>query len=217
MKKNILINLLSFTACFFATTIINAQKTQTDTIISESLIKESINRFVSLVDSEDVQEYGLKSIAELKSLRAGKQYRKYVIGLNDIKKFKAGDDVAKIIKEYPSIEVSLVNKSGKIITSIEFVKKDNKWEASGYGSTPELISLGQAQTKYGNGIARRGNLIRIPALGVSFISIPSAAGLEFMSLEDNQKYKLQKGIKTTASSAILKLVPFANNHNGLPG
>lgn len=212
MKKNIIIILL-LTTCFFTTIVIKAQP---EKIIPESQIKKAIQIFVNLVDSQDLQEFGLQSIAELKSLKAGKQFKKYMIGLDDIKKYKQGEDVGKIIKEYPSIEVSLVNEAGNIRTSIEFVKIKDKWEASGYGSTPELIILSNAQTTLGQNAVAKGRLIRIPALQTSFIAVASATGLEFISLNDNQNLKLARGQKINSSEAILKLVPFANKHNGLP-
>ena len=214
MKKNTIVLLL--TTCFFPTIIIVAQKKQGNETIPESQIKESIQTFTNLIDSQDVQEFGLKSVVELKSLKAGKQFKKYMIGLNDIKKYNPGDDVRKIIKEYPSIEVSLVNKDGEIRTSIEFVKNKDKWEASGYGSTPELIILSNAQAALGISVVNKGNLIRIPALQTSFIAVSSAAGLEFIILEDKQYLKFKKGEKITSSEAILRLKPLANKHNGLP-
>ena len=212
MEKNI-IKLLLLSVCFFATIAIKAQG---DAIISKNLVDKSIQTFVNLLDSQDVQQFGLKSVAELKTLKAGRQFKKYTIGLSDIQKYKQGDDVKKIVKEYPSIEVSLVDGSGKIRTSIQFVKNHNKWEATGYGSTPELIHLRNAQTSLQKIVIDKGELIRIPALHLSFIAVSSAAGLEFISLEDNQRLKFKKGQKMPASEAILRLVPFANKHKGLP-
>ena len=214
MKKNIII--LFLTICFFNPIFIVAQKKGGNDTIPESQIKKSIQTFANLIDSQDVQEFGLKSVAELKSLKPGKQFRKFMIGLNDIKKYKPGEDVRKIIKEYLSIEVSLVDKAGKIRTSIEFVKNKGNWEASRYGSTPELKILSNAQTALGASFVKKGDLIRIPALQINFIAVASAAVLEFISLEDNQKLKLKKGEKLTSSEAILRLVPLANKHNGLP-
>lgn len=109
-----------------------------------------------------------------------------------------------------------MNDSGKIRTSIEFVKIKDEWEASGYGSTPDLIVLKNAQTTLQPSFVAKGKLIRIPALQTSFIAVSSLAGLEFISLTDNQKLKLTRGQKINSSDAILKLVPLANKHNGLP-
>lgn len=215
MKKNITILLFIFIGVI-TTVFIWAQKKNGNDTIPENLIKEAIQTFTNLVDSQDVQEFGLKSVDELKSLKPGKQFKNYMIGLDDIKKYKPGEDVRKIIIEYPSIEVSLVNGAGKIRTSIEFVKNKDKWEAAGYGSTPELIILSNAQATLGDSVVNKGNLIRIPALQTNFIAVSSAAGLEFIILEDNKILRFKKGEKITSSEAILRLMPLANKHNGLP-
>ena len=213
MKKT-KVKLLLLAVCCFTTVSIKAQNG--DTVIQVTQINKSIQAFAKLLDSQQLQKFGLKSIDELKALKPGKQFKKLMIGLNDIKKFKQGDDVQKIIKDYPSIEVSLVDQAGNIKTSIEFVMNQGKWEASRYGSTHELAILRNAQTALANSDFQRGSLIRIPALRISFIAVSSAAGLEFINLEDNQKLNLKKGEKIAASAAILRLVPLAAKHNGLP-
>src|SRR5215475_11343189 len=94
---------------------------QPDTVISNKQIKESIQTFIKLIASDDPKQYGLKNAAELNSLRPGKQFRKYMISLKDVKQYEQGHNVGSIIKEYPAVEVSLVSNTGKMITSIEFV------------------------------------------------------------------------------------------------
>ena len=83
MKKNIL-RLLLFTLGYFITITIKAQG---DTI-SAKKIKESIATFASLVDSLDLPGFGLKNMAELKSLKAGRQFKRCMIGLNDVKNYQ---------------------------------------------------------------------------------------------------------------------------------
>jgi hypothetical protein len=215
MKKNITILLFILIGVMTIFFVLAQKKKGIDTI-PENLIKESIQTFTKLVDSLDIQEFGLKSVDELKSLIPGKQFKNYLIAVDDIKKYKAGEDVRKIINEYPSIEVSLVNGTGNIITSIEFVKNKDKWEAAGYGSTPEFIILRNAQAAIGDSAIKKGTLIRIPALHTSFIAVPSATDLNFIILDDNFSLDFKKGAILPASQAILKLVPLANKHNGLP-
>ena len=185
-------------------------------IVPDSQVKRSIQTFAGLLDSQHVHQFGLASVAELKTLQAGRQFKKYMIGLYDIQNYKQGDDVIGIIKEYPSVEVSLVNSVGKIRTAIEFVKKKDKWIATGYGATPELLILGDAQTKVGDIAFAKGELIRIPSLLITFIAIRSSTGIEFISLEDRPNLNLYKGQKITASDAIMRLVPLAKKHDGLP-
>lgn len=218
MKKYITILLFIF-ICGITTVLICCKendRADTADTISENQIKEAVQTFANLIDSQEVQEFGLKSLAELKSLKGGKQFRQYMIGLDDIKKYKQGEDVSKIIKEYSSIEVSLVNDTGKIRTSVQFVKNKGKWEASGWGSTPELIIVRNAQATLADSDINKGKLIRIPALYTNFIAVSSAAGLEFIVLEDNNELNFKKGEKVTSSDAILKLVPLAIKHPGMP-
>jgi hypothetical protein len=212
MKKYISI-LFILAICFFIPAVAPGQVPK---IISDLQVKKAIETFAKLIDTPDLYKCGVKSLAELKLLKPGQQFKKYMISLDAIKKYRQGDDVNNMIKEYEAVEVALVNDSGKIKTSIEFVKTGNNWKASGYGSTSEFVILSQAQTALTANAINRGKLIRIPSLQVSFIAVSSAAGLDFVSLADNPKLKLTKGQTIKSSDAILKLAPYATKHNGSP-
>jgi hypothetical protein len=184
--------------------------------VPDSQVMRFAKIFTRLIDSQQIHQFGLSSLAELNSLRVGRQFKKYVIDGFDIKTFKQGDDVIRLIKQYPSIEVALVNTSGKIRTSMEFVQNHSSWEAFGYGSTTELTMLSHAQDVLGNSVINKGELIRIPALQISFIAIPSATGLKFLSLVDRPGLNLYMGQTLPASDALLRLVSLAKRLNGSP-
>ena len=219
MKKNI-IKLLLSTVYFIMTVTAEAQKDtlianhQPDTVISNKQIKESIQTFIKLIASDDPKQYGLKNAAELNSLRPGKQFRKYMISLKDVKQYEQGHNVGSIIKEYPAVEVSLVSNTGKMITSIEFVYENGIWEASRFGSTPELVLVNNVQDVIGDSIIKKGKLVRIPSLNVSFIAVLSGSALKFISLQERPDLKLGESIP--ASDAILRLKPLANEHKNFP-
>jgi len=212
MKNNIFL----LAACFFAI----VAEAQNDTIIKTNQIKASILSFTKFVDSSNISEYGFNSIKDLKQSKPGKQFKKYIISLSAVKNFKLGDTVSNIIMGYPSIEVALVNRNGKILNSIEFIEDtiSHKWRASRYGSTPELAILRRVQDVIGDSIIRKGKLIRIPSLNISFIAISSnGGGLVFISLVDRPNLNLIRGQKLTASDAILKLVPYAKSYKNFHG
>ena len=188
---------------------------QTDTIISKKQIQTFIQTFIRVIGSDDAKQYGLNNAAELNSLNPGKQFRKYMISLNDIKNYQQGINVASIIKEYSAVEVSLVSNTGRIKTSIEFVNNNGQWEASRYGSTPELVLLRSAQDAIADSIIQNSKLVRVPSLNISFIAVPSGSGLRFISLADYPNLKLRKGENIAASDAILKL-KFASEHKNIP-
>ncbi len=203
--KNI-IKLILPALCLLVTFIARAQPDKkSDTIISKKQIETSIQTFIKVIGSDDPKQYGLKSAAELNSLHPGKQFRKYMISLNDIKNYQQGSDVANIIKEYSAVEVSLVNNTGKIRTSIEFVNNNGQWEASRYGSTPELVLLKSVQNAIADSLIQKSKLVRIPSLNISFIAVPSGSGLKFISLAEHSHLKLHKAESIAASDAIMNL------------
>ncbi len=217
MKKNIVI-LLFVGVCVVTTILILLPKCKTadgDTI-SRSQVREAIDSFANFVDPAEVPEFGLNSIAEIRSLKGGKQFKRYIIDLNDIQKYKAGEDVGKMIKEYPAIEVALVNDSGHIRTAVEFVKYNGKWKAAAWGSSPEFTMVIDAQSYIKDTVINQGKLIRIPALHISFIAISSGAGLEFFILKDDDSLQFKKGEKKLSTDVILKLVPIAKTLDELP-
>jgi len=182
--------------------------------VSDSLIIRSLQTFVKLVDSQHLKDFRLKSMDELKSLKGGQQFKTYMIGLNDLKKYQQGDDVDQIIMEYPVVEVALVSATGRIVTSIQFLKDHGKWEASRYGLTPALGLLSGVQGMVEDSVIKKGKLIRIPTLGVNFIAVRSAGQLQFISLQDRPNLKLTKNQKLEASEAIWRLVPLASKQTG---
>ena len=185
--------------------------------VSDSQVTRSLKTFMSLLDSQEVKDFGLKSVAQLATLRPGKQFKKYMISLDKIREFKQGDNVKAIISEYPAVEVSLISQTGKIETSIEFLKtSQGKWEPGGFGATPDMIRLSDARDVIPDNVIKKGDLIRIPALQMTFLTVSSSTGLEFISLEDYPNLNLHRGQKAKASNVILRLVPEALKHNGLP-
>jgi hypothetical protein len=189
---------------------------QGDTV-SASLINKSIQTFANLVDSLQVKNFGLKSKDQLKTLTGGRQFRTLMIGLYDLQSYKQNDNVRKIIKEYPSREVALVDQQGKMVTSIRFAKKNGQWKAVGYGSTTEFIGLRNAQDSIPKTLVAKGNLIRIPALEVSFIQVPSTFGpLEFICLQTRKDLDFYKGKRILASEAIWTLAQRAKKMKDLP-
>src|SRR5688500_10215651 len=107
MKKNIIIILFALAGAIIALFNLAKQKSGNNSIpqnqgndsIPQNQVYQAIQTFTNLLDSEDVREFGLKSIDELKSLKPGKQFKYFMIAVADIKKYKAGEDVSKIIKE----------------------------------------------------------------------------------------------------------------------
>ena len=214
MKKKLIILIPVFIICVIASYLIIAQRGTDDRAISSTDVSAAIQTFSKLVTNENAKDFGLQSPDQLKTLKEGPQFKKYMIGLDDIKNYKAGDDVGKMVKELSSVEVTLVDGAGKIQTSIEFDKNKDKWQATGFGATDAVRSLSNVQVS--DSAMKTGMLVRIPALRTNFIGVNSASGLNFIVLENNENLRLEKGQTISAADALSRLVVVANQYNGLP-
>jgi len=220
MKKIRLIKII-VTAAFVAALVLIFSQDQAQTrnqveTISRDQVSKAIQALSAMVTDQNFQTFGLTSKDQLRSLKAGKQYNKFMIGLDDIKKYTAGQDVQAIVKPLAAIEVPLVDQSGKIQTAIEFVKNKDKWEASGFGLSSDLAAVRNEQANRADTSRSSVSLIRIPALRTRFIGVSSSTGLNFIVLENNESLGFRQGATIAAKDAILKLVNVAKLYNGLP-
>jgi len=220
MKNQILIKLVVVTAFVTALVLIFSQDQAQPSNKVETISRDQVNKAVqtlsAMVTDQNFQTFGLTSVGQLQSLKAGKQYNKFMIGLDDIKKYTAGQDVQAIVKPLAAIEVPLVDESGKIQTAIEFVKNKDKWETGGFGLSSDLAAVRNVQANRADTSRSNVSLIRIPALRTRFIGVSSPSGLNFIVLENNESLGFRQGATIAAKDAILKLVSVAKLYNGLP-
>ncbi|MEO8112193.1 MAG: hypothetical protein ABI594_19235 [Ginsengibacter sp.] len=216
MKKNskILVALLLIST--IASVAILAQKGTGDEAISQGQVMEAVQTFAKLVNDQNAQSFGLQNADQLKSLKAGNQVKKYMIGLDDVKKYTPGQDVQTIMKELPVVEVALTDANGGVITSIEFTKQKDNWQATGFGSSPEIKSLFSDRAMVADSLISGGKLVVIPALHSNFLAVNNGGGLNFLVLEQNDNLGFRQGAMIPASEAMTKLLTAANEYNGLP-
>jgi hypothetical protein len=214
MKNKIITFAFVTTFILVAVVILVAQGGKGNDVIPEKQINESIQAFSGLVNAENAKSFGLRNAEELKSLKAGKQFKKYMIELNDIKKFTAADSVEKITRELPAVNVALIDANGQIKTAIEYTMNKERWEVSRFGMTGDMLAIQGAQQIIDS--AKDGRLISIPSLQTNFYEITSPQGKLFIPLSDNEGLGFKKGIAISSAEALKKLVKAANDYNGLP-
>ena len=214
MKNKIITFVFAAAFILVAVVILVAQGGKGNDVIPEKQISESIQTFSGLVNADNAKSFGLRNAEELKSLKAGKQFKKYMIELNDIKKFTAADNVEKIIRELPAVNVALIDANGQIKTAIEYTLNKDKWEASRFGMNSDMLAIQGAQQILDS--AKDGRLISIPALQANFYEITAAEGKFFIPLSDNEGMGFKKGVAIPSVEAITRLIKSANEYNGLP-
>jgi len=189
-----------------ASSSIAQYKKGSDTIPT-SVIKSSIDKYVKNLSPQLLKDLGLKNKEELLSLKPGFQYKFFMIGLDDIRKYEQGNDINPLIKEYPAIEVGLVDATGKIVLAIGFVKRKNDWAVATFGLTPDFNAIRNSQKIIGDSTLKKGVLIRIPGLELDFIAVPAAANAEmsFIALRDDPTLKVKRGTVQSGSNTIWNL------------
>src|SRR5687768_16152059 len=139
MKRQIIITSL-ITVFTIGTILILAQNWR-DADVPAEQVNQAIQTFSRLLTPETMKSFGVNSVEELRSLLAGNQWRKHIIGIEDIRRFTPQTQLSGIIKPVDAVEVTLVNQSGEIRSGIEFTRKDGKWQAGSFGLSPDLSRL----------------------------------------------------------------------------
>src|SRR5689334_16167963 len=99
MKKNIMVAAFAAILIIASIIIVVAQNRGDQDVISADQINQSIQNFTRLITPQTAESFGLKSADQLKQLTAGKQFRKFMMGLDDLKNYQSTTDVNGIIKE----------------------------------------------------------------------------------------------------------------------
>src|SRR5688572_33237811 len=131
MKRQIIT--ISLITVFTIGAILILAQNRRDTEVPAEQVNQAIQTFSRLLTPETVKSFGFNSVDDLKNLRAGKQFRKHIIGLDDIRRFTPQTQLNSIIKPLDAVEVTLVNQSGEIRSGIEFTMTDGKWQAGSFG------------------------------------------------------------------------------------
>jgi len=215
MKKNM--RVATFAVILItASIIILAQNRGDQPVITADQVNKSIQDFAKLITPQTAESFGLKSADQLKQLSAGKQFKKFMIGLDDVKNYQSTTDMNSIIKELDVVEVAIVDQAGQIQTAIEFTRNNGRWEASGFGLSPDLRRVKDAQSSIPDSVFKSSRLITIPALRTTFLAAGEGTNTKFYVLENNDRLELRKGAALSPADALQKLKMSANEYNGLP-
>ncbi|NOT38559.1 MAG: hypothetical protein HOP11_14400 [Saprospiraceae bacterium] len=134
-------------------------------LTNDNLMKAK-STFKRLIDSSNYKQLGFTSEKQIDSLVIGTKYVKYFIEVEKIINYNGTDSIPLLLSRESSVEVSLLDKTNKIVNAIEFKKdKQGKWKAAGYGSS-SLFNAMRFDTTYKN----KGEifLVDVPAMNKGF-------------------------------------------------
>jgi hypothetical protein len=166
-----------------------------------------------LVDTENFKMLGFETLEEVNQAKLGPPLAVFNIGLEQLKGYKSGQDVASLLtKTSESVYPVLVND--QVRSSVTIVRREGGYEPSSFGNADVVKRLMMALRKTESGTAAF--IVRVPALNVYFLGSGAGGEIRLAPIIDDPRIELRAGEARPAGAILNQLVPLALAYNGLP-
>ena len=186
--------------------------------LNEAAIKGR-NQYQLMVNSDNFKMMGLNRVEDAAKTKLGTPSKDYMVRLDKLKKYKSGDDPAKLLTYTGKVDYPVVFDS-KTISTVTVVMKQGKWKVASIGAANRSLKSSIALKKSVSRLNKTEGehfTVRVPALNVEFKAVRDSSNiLQLTPIQDFPEWGLRAGIPEPASNVFLKLVPSAKGHDGLP-
>ena len=207
MKKTIFIILmaLAFTAGLEAQNNLDQAKQETSTFLKS---------LSATVNAENYKMFGLKSPEDIGQMEAGQVFVSNIIPLDKLKKYEGGD-VKSLITNVNRAICTVINRQTQgTIGAVDLELEKERYVVKGFSSSDISSALGQINKEL---FKQNFSIVWIPALNTYFGAFTDAdRQIKFVSLQNNQSLDTRIGDIQPAETFLKRLVPIANDYNGLP-
>ena len=208
MKKTIFIILitLALTAGLNAQNKMDQAKQETITFLKS---------LSATVNADNYKMFGLKSPEDVSQLEAGQVFASNLIQLDRLKKYEGGD-AKSLITNVNRASCTVINRqTQQTVGIVDLELEKERYVVKGFASTDLASALGRINKDL---FKQNFSVVRIPALNTYFGSFTDAAdnNLKFVSLQNSSELRTEIGEIRPAEDFLKRLVPMANEYNGLP-
>jgi hypothetical protein len=207
MKKTIIIIAMTliFAAGLEAQNNLDQAKQETATFLKS---------LTATVNAENYKMFGLSSAEDIGQMEAGQAFNTSIIPLDRLKKYEGGD-VKSLITNTNRVSCTVYNRqTQKTIGIVELEREKETYVVKGFSSTEISSALGQINKEI---LKQNFSIVRVPALNTYFGSFTdSDSKMKFVSLQNNQMIDARIGDIQPPEIFLKRLVPMANQYNGLP-
>ncbi len=208
MKKTIFIILitLALTAGLEAQNRMDQAKQETSTFLKS---------LSATVNANNYKMFGLKSPEEVGQLEAGQAFVSSIIPLDRLKKYEGGD-VKSLITNVNRASCTVINRqTQQTVGIVDLELEKERYVVKGFASTDLASALGRINKDL---YKQNFSVVRIPALNTYFGSFTDATDnkIKFVSLQNSSYLGTEIGDIRPAEDFLKRLVPMANDYNGLP-
>lgn len=207
MKKTIFIILitLAFTAGVEAQTNMDQAKRETSAFLKS---------LSATVNADNYKMFGLRSPEDVGQMEAGQVFVSSIIPLDLLKKYTGGD-TRSLITNVNRASCTVINRqTQETIGLVDLELEKERYVVKGFASTDISSALGKINKEL---LKQNFSIVRVPALNTYFGSFTDAdRQMKFVSLQNNPNLDTRIGDIRPAEDFLKRLVPMANEYNGLP-
>jgi len=207
MKKTIyiLVMTLAFTAALEAQNSMDQAKEETSTFLKS---------LATTVTADNYKMFGLSSPEEVSQLEAGQVFASNIIPLDQLKKYDGGDAKA-LITNINRVSCTVINRqTQQTIGLVDLERNKDRFVVKGFANSDLSNALGRINRELFN---KNFSIVRVPALNTNFGSFTDTDNkMKFVSLQNSSSLHSEIGEIQPAEDFLKRLVPIANDYNGLP-
>jgi hypothetical protein len=180
---------------------------------AQSAATQSLATFRKLVNAQNFKELGFESADEVANAALGTPLRTSMVKLEQLKAYKSGDDVNRLLSELPQVYYP-VTVQNQVRSTVTVEQANGKWRATGFGPANLAKQIDRA-SKAGAASGAQ-ILVHVAPFNLYFVGTRVENRLVLTPVGDYASYNLKAGASLPADEVFTTLVPFAQQYNGLP-
>jgi hypothetical protein len=185
---------------------------------TKEVAARALTTFQEIGKQKNFKTLGFDSAEQLSEARLGEPIAVMMVGLEDLRGYKAGTDPNAIVKPIGKV-IYPVSTNERVRSSIVVQKAEKGWQASDFGGANFARLVTEARERTAKATSQPSNsffLVQVPALNVYFIGYLEEGKLMLSSIIDDPKMNLRAGNPLPAEQIFTELSTVAQNYNGLP-
>ena len=156
------------------------------------------------------------SEAEAANTTLGKKVRIYMIELDALNSYKAGDSAKKLVIDTKEISFP-VYLDGHLKTALSIRKREGGWKNASFGSSEiaMVMAIRDAHAQENNIKEADYSLVRVPGLYLSFLGYYKKGDLYLIPLNEHPELNLVLGEAVPAGDLYLQMKPLVSKFKNL--
>ncbi len=173
-----------------------------------------IKSLATSITADNFKMFGLNSMEEVSQLEADQAFASSIIPLDRLKKYDGGGD-KNLLTNVNRVSCTVINRqTQQTVGIVDLEREKERYVVKGFTSSDLSVALGKINKEL---LKQNFSIVRVPALNVYFGSFTDSDNQsKYISLQNNPNLRTEIGEIRPAEDFLKRLVPLANEYNGLP-